>query len=144
MRFEYHIFHSEKTKREPIPNPFSEEEELYQYRHFPTSFNEHYERKYATPIAHSCVPAIPVKDGLQVTLDTELSKAEVDNSLRELLVDLNTQIPGLNLVCATWVVIVTKDGSIAERSKHPIKSEAESYATQKREEGYETNVIPCL
>lgn len=99
MRFEYHIYHSEKTKRERVPHPFSEDDEVYEYRQFPTLFNEHYERRYAGSIKASCVPAEPEKCGVRVTLDTELSKVEADNSLSGLLSDLNTQIPGLNLLC---------------------------------------------
>ena len=142
MLFQYRIYHSEKTKRQTVTHPLSKDDELYQYRRFPTSFNEHYDREYAGLINASCVPATPEKCGMRITLETQLSKDDADNSLRKLLHDLNTQIPGLNFICASWLVIVTKDETIAERCSYTTKEEADKYATQKRQQGYQTNVIP--
>lgn len=96
MRFSYRVYHNDKVRgKGPIPSSFNYEDQLYEYDHFPTLLHFRYSE---TKFQASCVPVDPKINGVIVTLITEGTEKEADESLAELLIRHNNDIPGLCLI----------------------------------------------
>ena len=97
MRYQYRIYHSEKSKS-PVDrffHPYTASDALREYQLFPSSLAHFFDDP---AIVASCVPASPETNGVIVTLVTELLEDEAGSALERLLISLNSQIPGPCLV----------------------------------------------